>query len=134
NTLELFAFGGCSAYGRNRARFIELSEKSKRKLVMLSVLSVMNSNVGNSVAFEEVLRVVHPLVTDFDALEQVVILMVDCQAVSVRIDEEKKALRVMDTPVLRDAYNEGLYKLRVLGNDDLLAMPVGRARDILRKW
>lgn len=134
NTLELFAYGGCSAYSKSPGKYMNLSEKGKEKLIQLSILSVLNGNVGNYVSFNDIIRVVNPFITEPLALESVLITMTDSDTIKVKIDEKKQVLRVVDTPVLRDAYNESTYRLRVLEIEDLMVLLVGRAKQILQKW
>ncbi|KAJ8144252.1 hypothetical protein OY671_002648 [Metschnikowia pulcherrima] len=134
NTIELFAFGGYSSYARTPEHYINLSEKGKLKLAELSIISVISANVGNAISMGDLLHAVSPFVKDASALETILITMIDSGAVSVKIDERENLLRVMGVTVLRDAYNEQTYQLRVLEETDLMVMSVGKARQVLQKW
>ncbi|GEQ70100.1 hypothetical protein JCM33374_g3776 [Metschnikowia sp. JCM 33374] len=134
NTIELFAFGGCPNYAKEPNKYIALTDRAKQKLVELSILSKLGENVGNEVKYTELLPIVQPYVRDIPTLDMVLISMIDAQTVKLKIDEERSLLRIFDTPVLRDAYNETNYRLRNIKHEHLMVMSVGRAKKILQKW
>lgn len=128
NTVELFAFGRFQDYFEQSDRFIELSAALTVKLAELTVLSICNANVGNKVMISYISAQLPP----DHLVEDVVISMVERRAIRAKIDEAEGWVRVVDTPVLRDAFNEQAYALRVLQADAVAS--VSQARRVLEQW
>lgn len=133
NTIELFAFGDIQTYIKFKDSFIQVKGRSLEKLVTLSLLSILCENVGNELSMSEILEKLVFLETA-EALENLLIYMVDSDYIDVTIDQQKATVSVNEVFVLRDAYNDQSYTLRVLGENDVRCKSVTWAREVLRKW
>lgn len=134
NTLELFSYGNISMYETNPHPFLELDYQEKRKLTELSILSVLNRNVGNEIGLEYLLSTLVPEISTCDQLEAHLMRMVDLGAIMVKIDEMREVVLVEDTLRLRDAYNKDKYSLRVLSTEDIEDVSIQQAKINLKEW
>lgn len=130
NTVELFAFGRCKHYAENRSKYIELLPAGIDKLEKLTILAVLNENVGNKVPFAMLLDSTGK--SDELDLERLLISMVDEEAVALKINDESQYVAVQDTRELRDVYNSQTYQLRVLREADVKS--VAWARGQVEQW
>lgn len=132
NTVELFAYGTVEHYEKYRHKFIELDATCLQKLVCASLLTLLSENIGNTLKQVDILAKLRCLETP-DALEDLLISMVDANCVSVKIDRQKCTVAVLDVAVLRDAYSNDIT-LRVLQPHEVQSASVAWARQVIRAW
>lgn len=135
NTVELFAFGNYAHYLKYKDQYVELPPSGVRKLAQLTLLAICNENEGNKVSFDTILKdhaLTHAL--SIDAMEQLVIGLVDEHVISAQIDEETYEVEFLESFDTRDAYNSSTYQLRVLSEEDVANRSVTRARAQLQSW
>lgn len=133
NTIELFAFGDTAYYERHRSEYITLDEGCLRKLVSLTLFSLLGKNVGNELLISEVLADLVHLQSPAE-LEDLLIDLAVSGYVCTRIDQHRGLVLVQEVRVLRDAYNADNVKLRVFREGELETQSVEWARAVLSKW
>lgn len=158
NTLELYSFGTYREYKKKKQEYTIEGSRSFFKLVELSVISVVNDNIGRSITFRELLEeyefedaikemiseyqieqlelpFVHTTTTDPILILELILIAIKYKGtIDVRIDEKTSSIEVIATNTLRDVYDDQSYQLRSLSLDDITNRSLSRAKTNLRKW
>ncbi|WPK25110.1 hypothetical protein PUMCH_002413 [Australozyma saopauloensis] len=134
NTLELFSFGDIEHYLKYTDQYLSLDNVLIRKLISLSILSIVSRNVGNEIPLKSILTELH-YVPSIEDLEDLLIQMIDMECFHATIDQKKGTVYVQQMLVLRDAFNlETHALLRVLTEEDIEHRSVAWARRVLQSW
>lgn len=158
NTLELYSFGTYREYKKKKQEYTIEGSRSFFKLVELSVISVVNDNIGRSITFKELLEeyefedaikemiseyqieqlelpLVHTTTTDPILILELILIAIKYKGtIDVRIDEKTSSIEVIATNTLRDVYDDQSYQLKSLSLDDITNRSLSRAKTNLRKW
>lgn len=141
NTFELFAFGDWRHYLKYQAKFIHLPSEGVRKLAKLTLISCCNENEGSVLPTKDLVHSLDLALRELtagdqeEALETLLISMVDEGLIDARIDERRKEVHFLTSHVQRDAYNPSTCELRVLDeHTDIPKRSVSLARAALKQW
>ncbi|PSK35411.1 hypothetical protein C7M61_004658 [Candidozyma pseudohaemuli] len=137
NTLELFAYGNYGSFLRHQGQFLDLLGQLTKKLVQLTLISACNENEGRLVTFETLLKeysLEQALEGKEENLELLIMEMIDENVLVAKIDERLRSVKFVDSLVLRDAFNERKYALRVLDQEDVRKRSVSEAKAFLQHW
>ncbi|ODV65307.1 hypothetical protein HYPBUDRAFT_150671 [Hyphopichia burtonii NRRL Y-1933] len=158
NTLELYSFGTYREYKKKKQEYTIEGSRSFFKLVELSVISVVNDNIGRSITLKELLEeyefedAIKEMISEYQ-IEQLELPFVDTTTtdpilileliliaikykgtIDVRIDEKTSSIEVIATNTLRDVYDDQSYQLKSLSLDDITNRSLSRAKTNLCKW
>ena len=147
NTVELFAFGTYEDYKANKEWFEELNAALLKKLIKLTILSIIAEREGQIIRIREFVRMLglgegldhysslNAWKTDNEiALDKFILEMIDENLILAEIDDEENQIIIYKTILLRESPKTEYPPFKYLKNSTVSKYTLEHATQQLLNW